>query len=197
MPHVKKAELIEGVVYMGSPVRIKSHSEPHAILLTWLGTYSSATKGTSFGDNASLRLDPDNELQPDVHLRIISSKSSWIDEDDYLAGAPELIVEIAASSASIDLGDKRHVYRRNGVQEYLVWDVLTQVIHWWELIEGEYQPLVQSPDTVIESKVFPGLCLAVGPLLASDLNSVLATLQKGLQTQAYQAFASRLATRYP
>ncbi|MEK7678520.1 MAG: Uma2 family endonuclease [Verrucomicrobiota bacterium] len=197
MPHVKKAELIEGIVYMGSPVRIKSHSKPHGMILTWLGAYSAATPGTDFGDNGSLRLDPDNEPQPDAYLRIEAEAGgrSQIDAEDYLAGAPELIVEVAASSASIDTRDKRHVYRRNGVQEYVVWRVLEKAVDWWELVEGEYQPLRPAAEGILESKAFPGLRLAVAPLLALDVKAVLDELQAGLQSEAHQLFAAQLAAR--
>ena len=192
MPQIKKAELIEGIVYMGSPVRIKSHSKPHGMILGWLGAYSAATAGTDFGDNGSLRLDPDNEPQPDAYLRIESGGRSRIDEDDYLVGAPELVIEIAASSVSIDLREKRHVYRRNGVQEYLVWRVLDQVVDWWELIDGEYQALDPRAEGIFESNVFPGLRLAVAPLLADDLKAVLEELQVGLKSDGHGVFVARL-----
>ena len=121
MPKHQKAELIEGRVYMASPVRI-IHGQPHAYMMTWLGVYCAATPGTQFADNTTVRLDTDNEPQPDALLRIEGGQSQ-IDIDDYIQGAPELIVEIAASTASYDLQEKLQVYRRNGVQEHLVWQV--------------------------------------------------------------------------
>lgn len=125
-PHINKAELIEGVVYMPSLVRAKSHSQPHGLLITWLGVYNAATPGVGLHDNPTVRLDLDNEPQPDALLRIETSGQSHISEDDYIEGAPELIAEVAASSAAYDLHDKKRAYRRNGVQEYLVWQVLEQ-----------------------------------------------------------------------
>ena len=121
-PDLKKAELIEGVVYMPSPVRASSHAEPHAVILWWLGTYSASTPGVQVADNATVRLDLDNEPQPDALVRIDEEAGgrSRISTDDYVEGAPELIVEIAASSAALDLHDKLRAYRRNGVQEYVV-----------------------------------------------------------------------------
>src|SRR5213080_3480903 len=59
-PNLKKAELIEGVVYMPPPVSHDNHSEPHFDLITWLGTYRVATPGVRGGDNGSIRLDLDN-----------------------------------------------------------------------------------------------------------------------------------------
>src|ERR1700726_2127100 len=70
MPEVKKAELIEGVVYMPSPVRHTQHGIQHIALSTWLGNYWSATPGVSPGDNSTVRLDLDNVPQPDALLMI-------------------------------------------------------------------------------------------------------------------------------
>src|SRR5215510_12464605 len=125
MPHVKKAELIEGIVYMLSPVRVRSHGKPHGQIMSWIGTYSAATLGVDFADSTTLRLDSDNEPQPDVMLWIDAAVGGHarVSDDDYLEGSPELIVEVAASSASYDLHVKREVYLRNGVQEYVVWRV--------------------------------------------------------------------------
>ncbi len=91
MLHLKKAELLEGVVYISSPVRAKSHGAPHAQIMTWLGTYEAATAGVECLDNTTVRLDPDNEPQPDALLRIEVGGQSRISEDDYIEGAPELV----------------------------------------------------------------------------------------------------------
>lgn len=122
---IKRAELIEGVVYVASPTGFRQHGPPHASVVTWLGHYQACTPGVELGDNATLRMDLDNEPQPEGSLRIREECGgrSRIDADDYLEAAPELIVEVAASSASCDLGVKKNAYRRNGVQEYLIWSV--------------------------------------------------------------------------
>jgi Uma2 family endonuclease len=124
MPRLKKAELIEGVVYMPSHAK-NSHGEPHSHMVTWLGVYAAAAPGVRTSDNATVRLDGDNEPQPDVQLRNDAACGGQSDlrPDDYAEGAPELIVETAGSSASYDLHDKPAAYRRNGVREYLVWRV--------------------------------------------------------------------------
>ena len=193
MTHVKKAELIEGVVYMGSPVRVGSHSRPHAQIIGWLFLYYSATPGVDLADNATVRLDPDNEPQPDALLRKEKGGKSSISEDDYIEGAPELIVEIAASSAAYDLGDKLNVYRRNGVQEYIVWQVYDRRIDWFRWKEGAYVPLEPDTEGILKSEVFPGLWLGVEPLLEGNLTAVLAILQSGLETAEHQVFVRKLA----
>ncbi len=158
-PDLKKAELIEGVVYVASPVRAQQHGIPHSYIIGWLVNYCAATPGLHLTDNTTLRLDVDNEPQPDVAV--------WIDEtlggqariadDDYLTGVPELIVEVAASSAAYDLHEKLHVYRRNGVQEYLVLLPYEQQIVWYTWHEGGYVPLTPDAQGVLRSQIFPGL----------------------------------------
>jgi Uma2 family endonuclease len=194
MPHLKQAELIEGVVYVASPVRISKHGRPHAKIIGWLMVYQAATPGVDLGDNATVRLDADNEPQPDALLRIEPEVggNSRVTEDDYIEGAPELIAEIAASSASYDLGDKLNAYRRNGVQEYIVWQSYENKLDWFRLREGRYVALEPDGEGIIRSEVFPGLWLSVAALQGGNLAEVLAVLQRGLQTPEHRAFVERL-----
>ncbi|MBD2578414.1 Uma2 family endonuclease [Oscillatoria sp. FACHB-1406] len=191
MPHLKKAELVEGVVYVASPVRVNHHAKPHALAMTWLGVYWAATPGVDLGDNATVRLDADNEVQPDAYLRRETGGNSRISNDDYLEGAPELIVEIAASSASYDLNDKLKAYRRNGVEEYLVWQSYEARLDWFRLREGRYVALEADADGIIRSEVFPGLWLSVTAFERGDAASVVAVLQQGLQSAEHQDFIAR------
>ena len=193
-PDIKKAELIEGVVYMPSPVRFASHAEPHGVVLAWLVTYCAYTPRVRTADNATVRLDLDNEPQPDALLRIEPEAGgrSRLSADDYVEGPPELIVEIAASSASYDLHDKMRAYRRNGVQEYLVWRVYENQLDWFVLADDAYRPLTPDTSGLLHSQVFPGLRLAVEALLAGDVARVLAQLQTGIGTPEHVAFVERL-----
>ena len=192
-PDVKKAELIEGVVLMPSPVSA-THGEKHGDLLGWLRFYSASTPGVSVLDNATVRLDLDNEPQPDALLRIESETigRSRIDADDYVAGPPELVAEVAASSAAYDLHDKLRAYRRNGVPEYLVWRVYEREFDWFVLTDGEYRPLAPDAAGVLHSRTFPGLRLARRALLDGDFAAVLAELNRGLDTAEHAAFTARL-----
>ncbi len=195
-PGLKKAELIEGVVHMPPPVSHAQHSVPHADLIGWLWTYRAATPGVIGGDNGSLRLDLDNMPQPDAYLMIdpACGGQARIDDDDYVAGAPELIAEVAASSVSYDLHEKLTVYRRNGVCEYIVWRVRDAELDWFVLREGKYESLASTP-TGYRSAVFPGLWLDPSALLAGDLASVQKMLQLGLATAEHAAFVAELQRR--
>lgn len=194
MTKIKKVELINGVVYMAAALRYKGHGLPHSYVMTWLGFYVANTPGVELADNATVRLDLDNEPQPDALLRIKSELGgqSRISEDDYLEGAPELIVEIAASTASYDLHDKLNVYRRHGVKEYIVWQVYEQKIDWFYLEQGNYFKLEPNASGLIESQVFSGLVLSIEQLLEYNLAAVLAELGKHLNTKKHQNFLNQL-----
>jgi len=195
-PRVKKAELIEGIVHMPSPVRLRQHANPHARLIGWLHQYEAATPGVELADNATVRLDLDNVPQPDVILRILpqAGGQSHDSADDYVEGAPELIAEIASSTASYDLHEKRRVYRRNAVREYLVWLVDENRAEWWGLRDGEYVTLPLE-DGLLKSGVFPGLWLDAAALVNGQSAQVLAQLQRGLATEQHSAFAAELSAR--
>src|SRR2546425_7376854 len=194
MPHLKKAELIEGVVYVPSPVRHRYRGHQHTHLIGGLVQYEANTPGVEASDNVAVRLDLDNEPQPDALLFIdpACGGHALIDADGYIEGAPELVAEVASSSASYDLHAKLRVYRRNGVREYIVWRVLDQEIDWFVLRAGQYEHLPVDDEGLLRSEVFPGLWLDPAALLRSDLATVLAVVQRGLASPEHAAFAARL-----
>jgi Uma2 family endonuclease len=128
-------------------------------------------------DNATVILDADTEVQPDCCLfRDPPAGRARVTEDDYIEGPPDLVLEVAASSAAYDLFDKMEAYRRAGVLEYIVWEVFEGRIQWLSLQGGAYVRLEPDERGVIESRVFPGLRLAVDKMLAGDYRAVLAEL---------------------
>lgn len=191
---VKKAELIEGIVYVASPLRHRQHGKPHSRVMTWLGVYQTLTPGVDLSVEPTVRLDVDNEPQPDAALFIEAAAGGQtrISADDYIEGPPELIVEIAASSASIDRGAKKQVYRRNGVLEYVIWQSYDNHLEWFRLMEGEYQLLTPDADGILRSRVFPGLWLEVNALLSNQMARVLEVLQIGLASPEHAAFIDQL-----
>jgi Uma2 family endonuclease len=194
MPHLKKAELIEGVVYLASPVRYKYHGNQHYHLLNWLGHYEAGTPGVGGGDNCTVRLDLLNEPQPDCVFFIQPDYGGQVtfDQDGYISGAPDLCAEVAASSASYDLHDKLEVYRRHGVREYLVCRVFDQKIDWFVLRGDRYELIPTQPDGSLRSIIFPGLWLNPAALLRGDLAAVLALVQEGLNSPEHAEFTASL-----
>lgn len=195
MPLCKKAELVEGVVYMPSPMSARRHGEPHALLLGWLVAYAARTPAVRCADNTTVRLDLDNMPQPDALLRLLPECGgrATLGVEGYVEGPPELVVEITASRASYDLHDKLHAYPRNGVQEYLVHRTDDAEIDWFVLRGSEYHRLPERSARVVRSEVFPGLWLDVPALLDGAPRRLLATLEQGLVGSEHAAFVARTA----
>jgi len=195
MHEVKKAELIEGIVYMGSPVGLRRHSEPHYHLVGWLTHYSAYTSGLIGGDNGSIRLDFDNMPQPDILLMILPENGGQVrvGEDDIAEGAPELVIEVASSSVSHDLHAKLDLYRRHGAREYLVWRVRDRAFDWFALREGRFDRIEPGPDGLLRSEFFPGLWLDPAALIRGDLPTAFEVVNRGLATPEHAGFVARLA----
>ena len=193
-PHIKKAELIEGIVYVASPLRHEQHGKPHSRIITWLGVYQALTPGVDLSVEPTVRLDLDNEPQPDAVLFIEpdAGGQTRLSSDGYIKGSPELIVEIAASSVAIDTGSKKQVYRRNGVLEYVIWQSYENQIEWFCLTDGDYRLLSSDADGIIRSQVFPGLWLAVEAVLNNQMVRVLEVVQAGLKSPEHTAFVQQL-----
>jgi hypothetical protein len=193
MPSVNKAELIEGVVYMPSPVNQEDHSGPQTDLVYWLCHYRRATPGVDTGDNPTVRLDERNNPQPDTCLFILPTFVGNVRLDaGYIVGGPELIAEVSATSAAIDLHDKLNAYCRNHVLEYIVYRVFDQVIDWFVLRGDRYDRFTPDSSGIYRSEVFPGLWLDSNALVARDLDRLTTTLQQGLATPEHAAFVARL-----
>jgi Uma2 family endonuclease len=192
-PDVKKAELIEGVVYVPSPVIHQQHGKPHFEMIGWLATYVAFTPGTEGGDNSSLKLDLRNEPQPDAFVIVQPRFGGRVrfDEKGYIVGAPEWIGEVSGSSASYDLHAKLEAYRRNGVKEYVVWRVLERAIDWFVLEGDDFVPLL-SESGVYRSRVFPGLWLDAPALIDGQLLKVFQLVQQGVAGEEHQRFVEKL-----
>ena len=106
-------------------------------------------------------------------------------------GAPELIVEVASSSRSRDLGVKLKLYERLGVREYLIALAGQQRLIWNELQEGGYHAVKAGTDGILRSRCFPGLWLDTAALWKLDHARLFAVLQEGLATQEHTSFVAR------
>ena len=169
MPEVKKAELVQGTVYMASPVRIDQHGDPDSLAQVWLGTYAIATPGVKSATNATTKLGPRDVPQPDGLLRYLpenGGQSTVV--DGYLVGAPELVFEVSGSSASLDSHAKKEAYLQAGVREYLVWRTQTGEIDWWVREEDDYILLEPDEDGILRSRIFPGLWLDAAAMIAEN-----------------------------
>lgn len=194
MPSLKKAELIEGVVYMAAAVKFEGHAHEHTHLGGWLALYESEIGGVVAGDNSSLKLDLDNMPQPDCLLMRLPEFGGQAEiVDGYIEGAPEWVGEVSSSTVSLDLHAKLHVYRRSGVREYLVWRTQDDEIDWFALREGQFERLPADADGILRSQQFPGLWLDAAAMTSGNLKRVIEVLQQGLASAEHVAFVQTLA----
>lgn len=192
-----RAELIEGEVFvLRDDISFEYHSEPDADISTWIGTYRSETPGLTSAGPATTILDGKNVVEPDLQMRVRREYGgNWTLEGKDAKGAPEFACEVSFSSRSIDVGKKKRVYERNGVQEYLVYRTEDRAVDWWELRDGVYVPLPRAEDGSIASHVFPGLVLDVPALLRGDLKAVLDRQRAQLGHGAHTEFCKELEKR--
>lgn len=194
LPDLKNAELIDGVVYVPSPVSL-DHGSRDAQIIWWLSQYAYATPGCKCGDNSTW-LMLDSAPQPDSYLRILPAYGGQSrDEGKYSAGGPELIVEICLTSTEVDFGPKLALYQRAGVSEYVTLELFKKRIVWRVLKDTVYLAQSAPADGILRSHVFPGLWLDVAAFWQDDGTKMSAALNAGLSTADHQRFVEALRVR--
>lgn len=194
-PETFHAELIEGMVFiMASPISLTKHAGPQGFLIGWLAAYAMHTPGLHAAGPATLIVDNENEVEPDAMLRLAESSGglSRINDDDFLTGVPELVVEVAASSASRDLNLKKRLYARIGIPEYIVVSAHERAVRWFVLHDGAYNELPPDDDGVFRSPSWPGLWLPASSVWTDDYASAFDAVKAGVATDAHAAFVARL-----
>jgi len=192
LPDLKNAELIDGVVYVPSPVSL-DHGSFDILIHMWLAYYAQATPGCKGGSNSTWLMSG-SAPQPDAYLRILPSHGGQSGNEGSLgAGAPELAVEICVTSAEIDFGPKLALYERAGVREYITVEALGRRMVWRVLENGAYVAQTLPPDGIVRSQIFPGLWLDVAAFWADDGAKMLAVLNAGLAAEDHRKFVERLA----
>jgi Uma2 family endonuclease len=188
-----KAELVEGAVYVASPVS-SHHSIPHARIMLWLGLYELATPSTIVCDNGTLVMNDANELQPDAMLLLNSSVGGGCAlADGYVRGVPELVVEVSHTTESLDRVSKRRVYESLGVAEYLVVLVASQSVEWWSQTANGFVALKADRNGRFKSKAFPGLWLTPSGIVDASTQQLANTLHEGLASPDHARFVAKLA----
>jgi Uma2 family endonuclease len=189
-------ELIGGIVYMMTPAGY-DHSKGDYCITGLVFQYERATRGVEGGQNVTVILGESSEPQPDNILMVradyggrarIRGKATR-----YIVGPPELVFEVAHSSLSIDLYEKRRDYGEGGVLEYLVLDVQRGQVHWFDLRTDEAVTI--AADGVVRSLVFPGLWIDTAALLAREINRLADCLDRGLASPEHKRFVEELARR--
>lgn len=189
-----KFELINGIVYMASPAGLP-HGKHVVMLASVLGQYQAQTDGVEAASDATVILNDTGEPRPDLFLRVLPEFGGGTrTEGLYLAGPPELVIEIAHSTMAIDLYDKKVAYRRSGVGEYIVVCLEPETIYWFDLEKD--RPRKLAAGGIVKSKRFPGLWIDSTALFPGDIKRLLRVLNEGLASPAHARFVRRLSTAY-
>ena len=192
LPNLKNAELIEGRVYVGSPIKAE-HGDHENLVALWLGTYALHTPGVVASNNPTTIM-LGSSPQPDGLLRIKQEHGGQARvKDGYLHGAPELIAEISLSSAAYDLFEKKDLYARAGVREYVVLVLREREVRWFISREGALEAAPLPEEGIYRSSVFPGLWLDARAAITGDAARVMEVLQQGLNSDAHAQFVNDLA----
>src|SRR5208283_4440606 len=153
MPAGVRAELINGVVDMPSPVGLE-HARAMVPVLVWLSYYQEHTPGVDVLDNASTILDVKGEPQPDAQLRILPECGGQTQPDRRcVRGVPELIVEVSQATRYTDLGPKFDEYERAGVLEYIIRALDPDQLLWYVLRDGKLVELPADSDGLYRSRI--------------------------------------------
>ncbi|MDR3636570.1 MAG: Uma2 family endonuclease [Isosphaeraceae bacterium] len=193
MPPDTHAELIQGVVFMPSPVG-PEHGRAHVPALVWLSYYAENTPGVETLDNTSTVLGPKSEPQPDAVLRILTEYGGRSQTDRrFVRGVPELVMEVSHTTRFADLGPKRDDYERAGVREYVVRALEPDEVLWHVLQDGRLVVVAPDADGLYRSRAFPGLWLDPVALVSGDTRGLRAAVDRGLATAEHAQFVDRLA----
>ncbi len=172
LPEVKRAELLEGTVCVHPPL-IYSLSHRRTLLTYLLVRYQMLHPETETVGNTTWLIDGENVAQPDSSYRVKRGGSSWLDQEGFLRGVPEMVFEVTS-----DIHSRKDLYQRVRAQEFVHWRVEFEAIDFYRLDSGSGVFLKEQPDAdgVWRSWVFPGLALDVDALFRNDLNMAAARI---------------------
>ena len=176
----------------------RRHARGHSLVSAWLNWYVDATidavPDLELGITPTVILADGSEPEPDLTFRRITPEQETVEDeqfDGWMAGAPQLAIEVSDSTRRRDAGPKREDYERNGVPEYLMLDLPGRRVRWFVRGEdGAYVELAPGADGLLKSREFPGLWLDPAALLAGDRAALKAALAAGLASPEHAAFAA-------
>lgn len=198
MPEDYRAELIGGIVYEPPSPLGYEHGSIDIRLACLLEHYAAKTPGVGSSANATVIMSDEDEVQPDVLLRIepqfggqSGNQPAKKINSFYVKGAPELVAEVAHSSFAIDLHKKKQRYLLAGVCEYLVVCLEPAWLYWFDF-RNECE-IKADKNGISKSKILPGLWIDGKALLELDYDASMKALNKGLRSSGHAKFVARLS----
>lgn len=156
-PEGERWEIINGNAYAMTPAPSTKHQQISLYLSTIIGQFFKGSGCQPFSAPTDVVFDEQNVVQPD--LLVICDKSKITEAN--IQGAPDLIVEILSPSTAVkDKREKKSLYERFGVREYLIVYPAEELVERHLLKEGRFEvPEVFGWDEVLPIASFPDLRL--------------------------------------
>jgi len=151
----KRWEIINGGVWDMTPAPVLKHQRISRNLLHRFITFLEGRTCEVFGAPCDVVLDEENVVQPDILVVCDRSRLT----DACVKGAPELIVEIISPSTGMkDRREKKALYERFGVREFILFDPANEIVERYTLVEGRYgSPDIFGWDEEMPLTLFPEL----------------------------------------
>lgn len=166
-PDDERWEIIDGEAYAMTPAPTTTHQRIIGNIFTRVDQFFRGKPCVPFIAPTDVVLDDRNIVQPDI---LVVCEPSKITQKN-IQGAPDLVIEILSPSTSVkDRREKKLLYERFGVLEYIIIDPFGEAAERFALIEGRYAASdIVNWDEVLKSTAFPELHLQLWEVFGKEL----------------------------
>lgn len=166
-PDDERWEIIDGEAYAMTPAPSLKHQSITLNLATRLTDYLRGKPCKPFVAPTDVVLDDLNVVQPD--LLVVCDKSKMTAAN--IQGAPDLVVEVLSHSTSLkDKREKKRLYERFGVREYILAYPDDALVERYALADGKYStPDILNWDEKLQLFTFPELEIDLWEIFEKEL----------------------------
>ncbi|MCF6155848.1 MAG: Uma2 family endonuclease [Candidatus Brocadia sp.] len=160
LPEDKRYEIIDGDLFM-VPSPNESHQRISAnILYIFLNHVKRNKVGAVYCAPSDVLFSEEDIVQPDILF--VANENKKIITKDNIRGVPDLVVEIfLPSTFKRDIGIKKKLYARHGVQEYWVVDPEHETVEVFLIRGKEFEGKRYGVKDYLSSTVIKGLNIDV------------------------------------
>ncbi|MEI6306144.1 MAG: Uma2 family endonuclease [Deltaproteobacteria bacterium] len=172
-PDDERWEIIDSVPFAMTPAPGIRHQRISGNFFGELRNFFRGRGCVPFGAPTDVVLDDDTVVQPDVFVVCDRDKIT----EDTIQGAPDLVVEILSPATRIrDKREKKALYERFGVREYLIVSPDEELVERYRLVERRYwSPDIFNWDETLTSSAFPELTLNLWEIFDKEAPAVKET----------------------